>query len=151
MFSKASIALLVGAVVISLISTVSSIMGTYKVSKQMEELQKKEVTLVEENVSAIVLTDLARQVEDNQKITAGSLERLEALKLEVDSKPNTVTVIKTEVVQATPIKDPAHEDPEPVQGDDLDIALRAIDELWLDYCQKFPSERDCADRENIVR
>lgn len=151
MFTKASIALLVGAVVVSLLATVSSIVGTYKVKAALEELQEKEVTLVEENVSAIVLNELAERVEENQKITTTSLERLEALKNEVDNRPNTVTVIKTEVVQATPQKDSTHENLEPVQGDDLDVALRAIDELWLDYCKRFPSESDCRNRENIVR
>lgn len=138
--------LAIGAVFI--ISSLAGIVGTWRVNNQLNELKDMRKDIAVEGTTATVMGELKLKVDSTNDQTKSSIERLDAIEAALVNKPDTITVVRTEVIKQVIEKDTPHETPQASKDSSLNTALMAINELWRDYCKRFPKDRSCIKREN---
>lgn len=158
MLSKLKLLGLIGAGLALLITLGSMIISNWRLDKAVTDYHDAKVEVVVTGTSANAEADLGRRVEANEKITQDSLETLEKMKDEVSQPPPEPVLPPPVVKQAKVVhvgkpqpKDPTHEKVHRPQPASSNVALRALNELWVDFCKRFPTERDCRERETQAK
>lgn len=146
MLSKLKLFGMVAIFAVFLISSIASVVGTWRVNTALDNLAEEKKKVVVEGSENIVMDDLTRKVRDNEEITKTSMERLDELEKALNDLPEAVTVVNTKVIHQIVEKDRNNEAPTSANPRSIDTALRAIDELWRDYCERFPQDGGCLKR-----
>ena len=148
MLGKLKLLGLLGIGVIFIISSLAGIIGTWRINNQFNELKEMRTDIAVEGTTTTVMGELKRKVDSTNDQTKSSIERLDAIEAALVNKPDTITVVRTEVIKQVIEKDTVHETPQASNDDSLDTALMAINELWRDYCKRFPKDGSCIKRKN---
>lgn len=157
MFDKLKVFGLGFLAVIVLASTVSQGLATWQMNKSKEAYDQARIDLNVDVTGKEVLATLTQRLNQSELTGLSTKERFDQLEAELRQPKEvdaSVPAIKKEEKPATranpakapPTKEAVHENlhlPSPANSN---IALRAINELWVDYCKRFPGERDCRDR-----
>lgn len=154
MFDKLKVFGLGFLAVIVLTSTVSQGIATWQMNKSKEAYDQARVDLNVDVTSKEVLATLTQRINKSELTGLSTKERFDQLEAELrqpkEADASVPSVKKDEKranpAKAPPAKEAVHENlhlPSPASSN---IALRAINELWVDYCKRFPGERDCRDR-----
>lgn len=143
--------------VLMLSSMITQGIATWQMNKSKEAYDQARVDMTTVSTNSEVLATLTQRLNQSELVGQTTKERFDQLEAEIrqpkeavapapsvnkDAKPATRAV----PAKAPPTKEAVHEDlhlPSPANSN---IALRAINELWIDYCKRFPGERDCRDR-----
>lgn len=152
----------IGAAIAAGLFVLSTLAGiahtTWKLNKAVDEYKEATQEVVVEGSTVNAVEELKVKVDNNANITSNTMERLDALQLALESKPEAVPspapaqpIVQTIWVEARPKKDQPNETQKEPAATDTVVAMRAIDELWNDFCKRFPSERDCREREDKIR
>lgn len=142
--------------VLVLSSIVSQSVATWQMNKSKEAYEQAKVDMTTSSTNSEVLATLTQRLNQSELLGQSTKERFDQLEAEVrqpkEAAPSAPSVNDVKAAprgapaKAPPTKEAVHENLHLPSPNNSNIALRAINELWVDYCKRFPGERDCRDR-----
>lgn len=152
MLTKLKLLGLAGVGLFFVITFITNAVTTYQLHNLAHEYREAIKSTVVDGHTVNAIEQLEIRVEQNEQITKTSLGRLDDLQEEAINRPPTslppqTPLVQTVIVETRQQKEPVHDVPKVVNPQSSSVALRAINELWVDFCEQFPGDSDCRKRE----